>query len=460
VNWIVHESHQTRISDSSLYDEVCKLCGATDGRGDERLRHPCPAAPQAPNESGAACMPPLPDRSELFEAARAAAAKVAALPPVERALLHADQRASMARGLLSEECDSLAANAAIDADPLSVLAAEVCRLRGDGAGPPFHFDRWIDGERMAEDVEITLAPTLAMAMGAAVRLCPRRAGQVAVLVYRPRALLAGEAELREQIVQLGRDIVEISASAKAIERERDMAYEDMAAVSKRFLALAQKADADIAVWRAVVSFLADERMPWVEVKNEAGVVVARGRWATPAEMLRLQAVFSNTERERERDAEHEARLAERREAQRLGLKYLTSAELKIAGEHCDQHAFRRAFGAVMKERAGGRHNSRGSPSMTAPLGPRQIDLLIACCSPDRILLTPDATAESLVKRGLLRRSPGGDAGDIRPSVAISAEGLRAVADLMERGKIEPALKRMKRDVEARRAKAAKRRAQP
>jgi hypothetical protein len=134
VNWIVHESHKTRISDSSLYDEVCKLCGATDGRGDERLRHPCPAAPQAPNESGAACMPPLPDRSELFEAARAAAAKVAALPPVERALLHADQRASMARGLLSEECDSLAANAAIDADPLSVLAAEVCRLRGDGAG--------------------------------------------------------------------------------------------------------------------------------------------------------------------------------------------------------------------------------------------------------------------------------------------------------------------------------------
>lgn len=40
--------HQTRFSDSSLYDEVCNLCGATD-RGND-LRKPCPnAASTGPN---------------------------------------------------------------------------------------------------------------------------------------------------------------------------------------------------------------------------------------------------------------------------------------------------------------------------------------------------------------------------------------------------------------------------
>jgi hypothetical protein len=34
--------HDTRISDSSIYDEVCKNCGATDGPNDGRLNIPCP----------------------------------------------------------------------------------------------------------------------------------------------------------------------------------------------------------------------------------------------------------------------------------------------------------------------------------------------------------------------------------------------------------------------------------
>lgn len=34
--------HDTRFSDSSLYDEVCKNCGATDGHNDNRLQRPCP----------------------------------------------------------------------------------------------------------------------------------------------------------------------------------------------------------------------------------------------------------------------------------------------------------------------------------------------------------------------------------------------------------------------------------
>lgn len=43
---MTHQSHSTRYSDSSLYDEVCKKCGATDANGDERLNRPCP------NENG------------------------------------------------------------------------------------------------------------------------------------------------------------------------------------------------------------------------------------------------------------------------------------------------------------------------------------------------------------------------------------------------------------------------
>ncbi len=42
---IDHPSHKTRFSDSSFYDEVCVNCGATDGRGDDRLTKPCPTAP-------------------------------------------------------------------------------------------------------------------------------------------------------------------------------------------------------------------------------------------------------------------------------------------------------------------------------------------------------------------------------------------------------------------------------
>lgn len=34
--------HRTRFSDSSYFDEVCIMCGATDGFGDKRLDQPCP----------------------------------------------------------------------------------------------------------------------------------------------------------------------------------------------------------------------------------------------------------------------------------------------------------------------------------------------------------------------------------------------------------------------------------
>lgn len=37
------QPHKTRFSDSSLYDEVCTLCGATDANGMAELNRPCPA---------------------------------------------------------------------------------------------------------------------------------------------------------------------------------------------------------------------------------------------------------------------------------------------------------------------------------------------------------------------------------------------------------------------------------
>lgn len=38
-----HSSHKTRISDSSLFDEICIYCGATDGMTDNRLKFKCPS---------------------------------------------------------------------------------------------------------------------------------------------------------------------------------------------------------------------------------------------------------------------------------------------------------------------------------------------------------------------------------------------------------------------------------
>jgi hypothetical protein len=40
---LTHPSHNTRLSDSSLYDEVCSACGATDANGMADLSRPCPA---------------------------------------------------------------------------------------------------------------------------------------------------------------------------------------------------------------------------------------------------------------------------------------------------------------------------------------------------------------------------------------------------------------------------------
>lgn len=46
--------HKTRYSDSSLYDEVCTLCGATDARGNDALQRPCPCAEKPSRRAAAA----------------------------------------------------------------------------------------------------------------------------------------------------------------------------------------------------------------------------------------------------------------------------------------------------------------------------------------------------------------------------------------------------------------------
>lgn len=47
----IHPSHETKLSDSSLYDERCVKCGASDGRHDTRLFDPCPNTPQQPDKA-------------------------------------------------------------------------------------------------------------------------------------------------------------------------------------------------------------------------------------------------------------------------------------------------------------------------------------------------------------------------------------------------------------------------
>ena len=42
--------HKTRFSDSSVYDEVCIKCGATDARSDNRLLKPCPKTKESGDE--------------------------------------------------------------------------------------------------------------------------------------------------------------------------------------------------------------------------------------------------------------------------------------------------------------------------------------------------------------------------------------------------------------------------
>jgi hypothetical protein len=79
------------------------------------------------------------------------------------------------------------------------------------------------------------------------------------------------------------------------------------------------------------------------------------------------------------------------------------------------------------------------------LGEKQLDLLRKLCSLTRVLITPDKVSASLVRRGLLRETPDGAA------LCISPDGLRAIADAMEAGRVYDAIDKMKPRAETREA---------
>ena len=87
------------------------------------------------------------------------------------------------------------------------------------------------------------------------------------------------------------------------------------------------------------------------------------------------------------------------------------------------------------------------------IGKNQLFVLITLASPTMLLLTPGKAEASMVKRGLLReREPGGP-------LAITAAGLRTLADEMDAGRVDDAMALMRKDVAERRAgMAAKQRA--
>lgn len=90
--------------------------------------------------------------------------------------------------------------------------------------------------------------------------------------------------------------------------------------------------------------------------------------------------------------------------------------------------------------------------MTARIGSDQLRFLIMCGSPTIYGFVTDRASRALVKRGLVAPPPDaiGDG-----MVRITAAGLRALADAMEDGRVDAALKAMKADLESRRKQLAK-----
>jgi hypothetical protein len=82
------------------------------------------------------------------------------------------------------------------------------------------------------------------------------------------------------------------------------------------------------------------------------------------------------------------------------------------------------------------------------IGDRQLETLVALGSPTMALIVPGKECRGLIANGLLQVSDTGGC------ACITAKGLRALADEMEKGRVASALERMKADVEKRRAAIA------
>jgi hypothetical protein len=81
------------------------------------------------------------------------------------------------------------------------------------------------------------------------------------------------------------------------------------------------------------------------------------------------------------------------------------------------------------------------------IGKRQLETLVALGSPACAMVVPDKCALSLVARGFLKISESGG------FACITASGLRVLAEEMEAGRVDNALERIRKDVEARKARA-------
>lgn len=78
------------------------------------------------------------------------------------------------------------------------------------------------------------------------------------------------------------------------------------------------------------------------------------------------------------------------------------------------------------------------------VGPDQLRILMMAGSPTMILLTESRASRALLKRGMLQATPEGGGG-----LRISAYGLRALADAMDAGRIEPMLAEMMQEMKER-----------
>ena len=86
------------------------------------------------------------------------------------------------------------------------------------------------------------------------------------------------------------------------------------------------------------------------------------------------------------------------------------------------------------------------------IGDRQLRMLIVMASPGRTLVVGDRESAAMERRGWLK-SEHGD-GDL---LTITADGLRALADAMDAGRVGPMLAVMEREARAREKRAAARR---
>ena len=80
-----------------------------------------------------------------------------------------------------------------------------------------------------------------------------------------------------------------------------------------------------------------------------------------------------------------------------------------------------------------------------PLGKHQLELLAGLACPGRALIVPGKVSESLVRRGLLKCYDDGSFSCITPN------GLRALADALEAGKVDDAHVGIEKDKTRRKA---------